>query len=233
MPSFAKRTPSSPLFRQQMRSMGNWPKIHPRRIRVITCDITGTLVSFRGSLEEHYVGTARKIGIQLDPDVPIGKAFNQAYREMSSRFPCFGGNQISSKEWWRQTVLRSFELCNITLTDHEQEAVFSRIYARFGSLKAYEKFEDTLPFLHWVGRQHVVSGVLSNADDRYGDSILPMLGVTHDELQFQLFSKDAGIEKPDPRFFAQVIQQAEPYVFDPEDPLLPSHCLHIGNGRSR
>jgi len=175
------------------------------------------------------LGSAQKIGIQLYPNVPIGKAFNKAYREMCTRYPCFGGNVLPAKEWWKLTVLRSFELANITLTTEQQEAVFSRIYSRFGSLGAYEKFEDTLPFLHWVGRLNVRCGVLSNADERYGDSILPMLGVTHDELHFQLFSKDLGFEKPDPRCFAAVIKEGERMNHDREDPLLPGHCLHIGN----
>lgn len=76
---------------------------------------------------------------------------------------------------------------------------------------------------------------------RTGDSILPMLGLTHDELQFQCFSKDQGMEKPDSRFFLAAIQQAEvslaTFASSEEaytriretDPLLPSQVLHVGN----
>jgi len=213
--------------------MGNWPKVQPRRIRVITCDITGTLVSFRGTLEQHYLGAAEKMGLHISDATKqkIGTAFNRAYRELSRRYPCFGSDQLSAKEWWKLTVLRSFELAQLEFpSPHEQEAVFSRIYSTFGSLRAYERFEDSLPFLHWAGqRHHLICGVLSNADERYGDSILPMLGMTHDELHFQLFSKELGLEKPHPQFFAAALQHAEPFLFDKEDPLMPGQCLHIGN----
>lgn len=71
-----------------------------------------------------------------------------------------------------------------------------------------------------------------------GDSILPMLGLTHDELHFQCFSKDYGMEKPDGRFFIAAKNQAETYLtlYSPDgssmkqlDPLLPSQVLHVGN----
>ena len=225
-----QRLPSTSVV---VRHMGTWPKVRPKRIRMITCDVTGTLVSFRGSLEDHYLGSAKKIGVDLDGNAPIGKAFGQAYKEMSKKYPCFGGSEISAKEWWKQTVLRSFELAGaLNMTEKQQDALFQRIYSIFGSLRAYEKFEDTLSFLNFMGRHHVVCGILSNADDRYGDSILPMLGVTHDELHFQCFSKDYGFEKPDQRFFKAALQQAGPYLPNPKDPLIPGHCLHIGNGTS-
>lgn len=65
------------------RCMGTWPKIRPKRIRVITMDITGTLVSFRGSLRDHYLGTAEKCGVDLPDHIPIKAAFAQAYKECS------------------------------------------------------------------------------------------------------------------------------------------------------
>jgi putative hydrolase of the HAD superfamily len=71
-----------------------------------------------------------------------------------------------------------------------------------------------------------------------GDSILPMLELTHDELQFQCFSKEHGLEKPDSRFFHAALKEASKSIrylssdgkkqVD-DDPLHPSHVLHIGN----
>jgi FMN phosphatase YigB (HAD superfamily) len=118
------------------------------------------------------------------------------------------------------------------MTDQQKDQVFQRIYSVFGSQAAYEKFDDALPFLRWTNRRGVAVGILSNADDRYGDSILPMLGITQDELQFQCFSKDFGLEKPDSRFYFAAMKQAELHIPKSElreDPLLPSHILHIGN----
>jgi hypothetical protein len=159
-----------------VRCLANWPKQRPKRVRVITCDVTGTLVSFRGSLEQHYLGAARKSGVDLsgngsstdendnntnNKDVPIAKAFNKAYKEMSHRYPCFGGSEISAKEWWKLTVLRSFELAGVdNMTPQQQELVFQRVYSTFGSLEAYELFDDALPFLNYAVKNHVICGVV-------------------------------------------------------------------------
>lgn len=68
-----------------------------------------------------------------------------------------------------------------------------------------------------------------------------MLGLTHDHLQFQCFSKYHGLEKPDSRFFFAAIKEAEESLslFSSSeedtkrqletDPLLPSQVLHVGN----
>eukprot|EP00980_Cylindrotheca_fusiformis_P027995 scaffold22575_cov141-Cylindrotheca_fusiformis.AAC.26 len=210
------------------RSMANWPKVRPKRVRMITMDVTGTIVSFRGTLEDHYLGAARKCGISGVSGKHFNEAFNRAYRETSDRFPCFGGDEITAKEWWRECVNKSFRLAGCAMTEQQEEILFQRIYSRFGSNVCYEVFPDAGPFLKWARRHGLVCGVLSNADERYGDSILPMLGLTHDELQFQCFSKDLKLEKPDPRVYMAAIHHGEGFL-DPNEPCQPSEVLHIGN----
>lgn len=203
---------------QTTRSMATWPKIRPVRIKLITMDVTGTIVSFRGTLEEHYVGAALKCGLdrdylrQLDLKTNISKAFSQAYNECCLQYPCFGGSQLSAKDWWKLCVSRSFEIAGVAMEEHEKEQVFQRIYSTFGSHAAYESFADAKPFLAWANRHRLVTGVLSHADERYGDSILPMLDITLDEVQFTCFSKDYMMEKPDTRFFRAAIQASVPWL---------------------
>lgn len=238
--------------------MATWPKIRPVRIKVITMDVTGTIVSFRGTLEDHYLGAAEKSGIDhhLDP-AKISSAFNQAYNHCCRMYPCFGSDEMTAKEWWKHCVTKSFEFAGVTMDQHQQDVVFQRIYSTFGSHAAYESFADAIPFLQWAKRSGLITGVLSNADERYGDSILPMLGITLDELQFACFSKDWKMEKPDPRFFQAAIQAAVPCLLsthgndhyqqeshvnknktnngsygvslDTDSICLPSEVLHIGN----
>ena len=181
-------------------------------VRAITTDVTGTLVSFRGSLSEHYLGSAEKCGVIIPADAPFEEAFKQAYRETCRNYPCFGSHRITAKEWWKICVARSFEEAGVYMDEYQQEMVFQRIYSTFGSHAAYESFADAKPFLHWANRRGLITGVLSNADERYGDSILPMLDITLDEVQFTCFSKDYGMEKPDSRFFLAAIQAAKPWL---------------------
>lgn len=210
------------------RSMGTWPKIRPKRVRMITMDVTGTIVSFRGSLQEHYLGAASKCGVHDVDASKINEAFRQAYKETSHLFPCFGGDKITAKQWWKECVLKSFRYAGCEMDESTEDLVFQRIYSTFGSMAAYEVFPDARPFLYWARRRGLVCGVLSNADERYGDSILPMLGLTHDDLQFQVYSKDVKMEKPDARLFMATIECGSPFL-PSKDPIEPSEVLHIGN----
>ena len=64
----------------QKRSLGSWPKVRPKRIRMITFDVTGTLLSFRGTLEEHYLGAAKKYGVKNVDSSQFATAFSKAYK---------------------------------------------------------------------------------------------------------------------------------------------------------
>eukprot|EP00569_Conticribra_weissflogii_P004283 CAMPEP_0171339764 /NCGR_PEP_ID=MMETSP0878-20121228/8137_1 /TAXON_ID=67004 /ORGANISM="Thalassiosira weissflogii, Strain CCMP1336" /LENGTH=346 /DNA_ID=CAMNT_0011841717 /DNA_START=193 /DNA_END=1233 /DNA_ORIENTATION=+ len=212
-----------------------------KRIRVISCDVTGTLVSFLGRIEDHYGNAARTCGIEITPQEQrnMSRCFNQAYRETSASHPCFGNSKISSKEWWRRCVKRSFDLLGTNMTDSEHERVFQRVYSTFGSHAAYGAFPDAIPFLKWAHRRGISCGVISNADERYGDSILPMLGLG-DDMQFFCFSKNVGFEKPHKKIFEAAISEAEPWLClekwmgtgsqaGERTPLKPEEILHIGN----
>jgi len=210
--------------------MATWAKVRPKRIRIITMDVTGTIVSFRGSLHEHYLGEASKVGINVNVDSKtINEAFKRAYDETSKMYPCFGGDFLSAKQWWRECVLKSFKLCGIEMTQSQENQLFQRIYSVFGSNAAYEAFDDAMPFLRWAQRNGIICGVLSNADERYGDAILPMLGFTHDDLQFQVFSKDIKTEKPDAPIFLAAMEQGAGFFPPGAEACLPSEVLHIGN----
>jgi putative hydrolase of the HAD superfamily len=226
--NFSRHANKTLMSHTAKRMMAMWPKVRPKRVRMITMDVTGTIVSFRGTLEEHYLGAAEKCGVDDVDPARISKAFGIAYKETCTKYPCFGGSDITAKQWWRECVARSFYLAGTQMDEATEDMVFQRIYSTFGSNAAYTIFEDALPFLKWAQRRGLVCGVLSNADERYGDSILPMLGLTHDELQFQVYSKDVKIEKPDARVFVTAMKLGEPFL-PSHDKIDPSEVLHIGN----
>ena len=81
-------------------------------------DITGTLITHKGSVVQHYVDAA--VWAQLDnpPSVDEMKpAFKQAYKERCLASPCFGGAEgVSGRDWWRGTARRVMELCGRSYT---------------------------------------------------------------------------------------------------------------------
>ena len=144
---------------------------------------------------------------------------------------------MSAKDWWRECVVRCLELPGATtMSPDQKERVFQRVYSIFGSHATYGAFPDARPFLQWAHRRGIVVGVVSNADERYGDSILPMLDLA-DLLSFAVFSKEVGEEKPHGRIFEEAVRSAEPWLVRGDRkrwgadaaPLVPSEVLHIGN----
>lgn len=55
------------------------------------------------------------------------------------------------------------------------EKIFNRIYALFGSREPYHVFDDVAPFLGWCREQKIQLGVITNSDERYRTTILPIL----------------------------------------------------------
>lgn len=64
------------------------------------------------------------------------------------------------------------------------EKIFRRIYASFGSSAPYSVFPDSQPFLRWLRGKGLKVGIVSNAEYRYQDVILPALGLN--EVNFPL-----------------------------------------------
>ena len=61
--------------------------------------------------------------------------------------------------------------------DETFEKVFRRIYSAFGSSAPYSIFPDSQPFLRWARQKGLIVGIVSNAEYRYQDVILPALGL--------------------------------------------------------
>jgi phosphoglycolate phosphatase-like HAD superfamily hydrolase len=63
------------------------------------------------------------------------------------------------------------------------ERIFRRIYATFGSSAPYSVFPDARPFLRWLRGRGLAVGIVSNAEYRYRDVVLPALGLNQVSLQ--------------------------------------------------
>jgi len=176
-----------------------------RSLKCLTFDVTGTLVSFKGRLGTHYLDCAKRCGLRFKNGntEQLESGFDKAYDETHQEYPCVGAvHNVSAKDWWRRCIIRSFEIAREdagadpdvpALDANQQERVFQRIYALFGSHATYGVFADVIPFLTWARRRKIVTGIISNADERYGDAILPMLDLS-DHLDFTVFARDVSDE---------------------------------------
>ena len=101
-----------------------------RPVRAISLDITGTLITHKGSVVQHYVDAAVWARLKNPPSVDEMKpAFKEAYKERCLASPCFGGAEgISGRDWWRCTARRVMELCGRSYAEDAFERWFRSVH---------------------------------------------------------------------------------------------------------
>lgn len=79
------------------------------RLRLITVDVTGTLIAYKGELGDYYCMAAKSIGLPCPDYKRVHEGFKLAYTEMAKKHPCFGfADKIPNIVWWKTCVRDSF-----------------------------------------------------------------------------------------------------------------------------
>lgn len=193
------------------------------KLRCITVDVTGTLIAYKGELGDYYCMAAKAVGLPCPDYKRMHEGFKAAYTDMAKRYPCFGyAAKMPNVYWWRSCVKDSFIRAGYEYDDETFDKVFRRIYSSFGSSAPYSIFPDSQPFLRWARQEGLIVGIVSNAEYRYQDVILPALGLNQgSEWDFGVFSGLVGVEKPDPRIYEIALEKA--------GNIAPETTLHIGD----
>ncbi|KAG9137796.1 hypothetical protein Leryth_026405 [Lithospermum erythrorhizon] len=193
------------------------------KLRLITVDVTGTLLAYKGDLGDYYCMAAKAVGLECPDYKRVHEGFKIGYTEMAKKHPCFGFNEkMPNIVWWKTCVRNSFIKAGYDYDEETFERIFKRIYATFGSSAPYTVFPDSQPFLRWLRERGVTVGIVSNSEYRYPDVILPALGLNQgSEWDFGVFSGLEGVEKPDPRIYKLALERA--------GNVAPEEALHIGD----
>lgn len=186
------------------------------RVRVISFDVTGTLIRHRDPIFDTYATAAVWANF---PNAPSSKelkpAFKQAYYETLMEAPCFGHQQgHSSKQWWVRCVKRCLELSGrkegVDYATGDFNRFFRRVYQHYGCPEGYVPMADALPFVRWATGKGYLLGVTTNTPSRTMDSVLPFMGLHH-FLRYFVCSQDAGQEKPHEHIFNHALGEMEFY----------------------
>ncbi|CAL9130967.1 unnamed protein product [Musa textilis] len=193
------------------------------KLRCITVDVTGTLIAYKGELGDYYCMAAKAVGLPCPDYKRMHEGFKAAYTDMVREYPCFGhAAKMPNIDWWRACVKDSFIRAGYEYDAETFEKVFRRIYSSFGSSAPYVVFPDSQPFLRWARQKGLTVGIVSNAEYRYQDVILPALGINQgSEWDFGVFSGIEGVEKPDPRIYEIALEKA--------GHIAAAEAVHIGD----
>ncbi|KAL7258556.1 hypothetical protein ACSBR1_004643 [Camellia fascicularis] len=179
------------------------------KLLCITLDVTGTLIAYKGELGDYYCIAAKSVGLPCPDFKRVHEGYKLAYSDMAKKYPCFGhAAKMPNIVWWK-TCVRDFFVSGMIYDEETFEKIFRRIYSTFGSAAPYTVFPDSQPFLRWVRENGLKVGLVSNAEYRYKDVILPALGLNEgSEWDFGVFFGLEGVEKPDPRLYEIALERA-------------------------
>ena len=185
-------------------------------IRLITFDVTNTMIRVLGSVGQNYATVAAQYGKTVDP-AKIDIAFRKQYKLHMSKHPNFGVKSgISQFKWWTSLVEDCFKEAGYDGPSSTQIA--NHLYIHFASSKGWEVMPGTLNALDSLKRKGLNLGIISNFDNRL-EKILHELSLAH-YFDFMLDSATFGEAKPNRAIFDFALQQAKTE---------PSEALHVGD----
>jgi putative hydrolase of the HAD superfamily len=171
---------------------------------LISFDAAGTLIQVARPVGETYAFFAASHGIRVE-----AAALKQAFRSLWSRLPArlWPEGQCApddEQSWWRELVASVFqETLGRPLPDSQFDPLFEDLYAHFAKPEAWLIYDDVLPALMELSRDHRLC-VLSNFDRRL-HTILAGHGLDR-FFEHVILSSEVGASKPHPRMFQTTLR---------------------------
>ncbi|GBL77507.1 Rhythmically expressed gene 2 protein [Araneus ventricosus] len=191
--------------------------INPR-FKLCTFDVTNTLLKFQASVGEQYAKIGRMYGVDRDPD-QISKSFCHMWKVMNLNHPNYGKNTgLSSKEWWREIVQRTFCNGSTEISTHKLDSISSHLYDMYKSDVCWKVEPGSETLLKHLKEKQIILGVISNFDERL-DCVLKSNGLKP-YFDFILASYVVQAAKPSKEIFDHALFQSN---------CTAAQALHIGD----
>ena len=176
------------------------------RVKLVTFDVTGTLLQFRTSVYEQYAQAGKKFGIAADPEI-LKSNFKEEWRRLSEKHPNYGRfTGLLWEGWWVNMVKGTFKSY---AKSHEDDVNISKtaeyLLRHFQTSQAWVVSKNAEDLLEFLKTSDVKLGIISNYDSRL-HRILKALDINH-YFDFVLTSYEVGCEKPDPRIFEAALKK--------------------------
>ena len=202
------------------------------KVKVITLDVTGTLLLHKQAVAQAYAECIEWAEIPAPPPLSeVNKAFRDAYKHALQMYPCFGhSTNMPTRDWWKTMAADFLVRCHVTMTKTEFDRFFTRLYQHYGCQRGYEILPDATDLLNWVrklredGKKRYYLGIITNTDCRTIDTVLPMLGL-HDHFEFFVCCREIGVEKPDAGIYNEAYLRAQTRI----PGIKREEILHIGD----
>ncbi|RZC40916.1 HAD 2 and/or Hydrolase domain containing protein [Asbolus verrucosus] len=191
------------------------------RFRLITFDVTDTLLKFRSTPGKQYGEVGAMFGVLCDAQA-LTANFKSHWHKMNAEHPNFGRKSgLGWELWWRRIIKGTFKDSKINLDDKKLESIASHLIQVYETSMCLQQSYGALGLLSYLRNRGVPLGVISNFDPRLNATLINTK-LRH-YFNFVLGSYEAGVEKPHSDIFKKAMEISKVEDLKPED------CLHIGN----
>lgn len=191
------------------------------RLRLITFDVTDTLLKFKVSPGKQYGEIGAMYGIISD-DKTLSNNFKVNWRKMTKEHPNFGlYSGLGWENWWKKIVRDTFKDSVINASDKQLNATAQHLIHVYKTSTCWQYSYGALNLLSYIRSRGIPMGVISNFDPRLSE-MLNNVKMKH-FFNFIITSYEVGAEKPDKTIFEKAMNISKIHNLKPEE------CLHIGD----
>ncbi|XP_017058933.1 rhythmically expressed gene 2 protein [Drosophila ficusphila] len=198
------------------------------RFRLITFDVTNTLLQFRSSPGKQYGEIGALFGARCDNN-ELAKNFKANWYKMNRDYPNFGRDtnpQMEWQQWWRKLIAGTFSDSGAAIPDEKLHNFSNHLIELYKTSICWQPCNGSVELLQQLRKNlkpdKCKLGVIANFDPR-----LPALlqnTKLEQYLDFAVNSYEVKAEKPDPEIFHKAMEKSG------LENLRPEECLHIGDG---
>lgn len=191
------------------------------RLRLITFDVTDTLLKFRNAPGMQYGEIGAMYGILADNN-SLAANFKRHWYKMNKEHPNFGlKSGVGWENWWKMVVFGTFKDSKYNVEDSKLDAIALHLLETYKTSACWQQCFGAVDLLSFLKSKNIPLGIISNFD--------PRLSVTLENTKLREFfnfvitSYEAGFEKPDSKIFELAMKEASLKDLKPEE------CLHVGD----
>ncbi|GAB6022435.1 hypothetical protein CHUAL_006548 [Chamberlinius hualienensis] len=188
--------------------------------KLLTFDVTNTLLKFACSPGAQYAKIAALYGVQTDPE-KLTVAFKTLWKSMSKDHPNFGARSgMGYKDWWTRMVEQTFHNSGYKVDINNMKKISEHLIEVYGTNACWNVQPGVVEVLNDIrkSKSHLSIGVISNFDVRL-HSVLDDTKLSQ-YFDFVLASYDCGYYKPQREIFQLALDQVN---------CLPSEAVHVGD----
>lgn len=209
-----------------------------RHFRLITFDVTDTLLSFRRPPELEYANAVRHLGYGDVNTEAMRQAFGPQFAALATAAPNFGRDgrpQMTWENWWRRFIGGVLHASRPDLDKTAVRCIADHLIDLYETDACWQRTPGAGEILAAVrciepSDRRPAVGVISNFDPRL-KWLLENVGL-RDQLDFVLASYEVGATKPNPQVFDLALKmggEAQPRGPLRYAELRPQEALHVGD----